>query len=106
MAKLSNYDTVVNGMPTTLRLTEEDAERRGLTGPAVVEDADGVLHTGVLPLSSATSVPGGEPVGATDAPVEVNAPPTHEVVDPAPETEPTSAPEVNGKRAPRAGKPA
>lgn len=31
MAGLSNYDVVINGMATTLRLSEQDAKKRGLT---------------------------------------------------------------------------
>lgn len=42
MAELAHYETVVNGLTTTLRLTENDAKRRGLTkkaAPAAQEKA-------------------------------------------------------------------
>lgn len=46
MAELSNYEVVVNGMTTTLRLSEADAKKRGLSKkPAPKAAADSKSRT-------------------------------------------------------------
>lgn len=40
MAELKKYEAVVNGYPTTLLLTDEDAEARGLKAKAAAKPAN------------------------------------------------------------------
>lgn len=67
MAELHNYETVVNGVQTTLRLSSADAKKRGLTRKQVVvvvtdppenpPPADPPAPVDQPPVSSKTTAP-------------------------------------------------